>query len=168
MTAVTSPLVAAYLADLERRLAGGPAADRLDVLDAVREHLDAAFADALSLDAPAPAAPPAPRTSAGAWVLLMFAGLSAGVLVGPIVLLLGLVHPVVLLGGLLTVVGVTVWVGRRAHGSRTPEERRPWQLAFAVVMPAALVAATWILGVGLFLPVQTTQPVETSVGTLVE
>ena len=30
MTAVTSPLVAAYLADLERRLADAPAADRLD------------------------------------------------------------------------------------------------------------------------------------------
>ena len=37
----TSPLVAAYLADLDRALAGAEPADRLEIVDAVREHIDA-------------------------------------------------------------------------------------------------------------------------------
>ncbi|HEY0119719.1 MAG TPA: hypothetical protein VGC04_13165 [Cellulomonas sp.] len=39
---VQSPLVAAYLADLDRALAGADPADRLEIVDAVREHIDAA------------------------------------------------------------------------------------------------------------------------------
>lgn len=45
MTATTSPLVAAYLADLDRALAGADPADRLEIVDAVREHIDAAVAE---------------------------------------------------------------------------------------------------------------------------
>jgi hypothetical protein len=37
----TSPLVTAYLADLDRALAGADPADRLEIVDAVREHIDA-------------------------------------------------------------------------------------------------------------------------------
>jgi hypothetical protein len=37
----TSPLVAAYLADLDRALAGADPSDRLEIVDAVREHIDA-------------------------------------------------------------------------------------------------------------------------------
>ncbi|MBD7919236.1 hypothetical protein H9657_13245 [Cellulomonas sp. Sa3CUA2] len=176
MTAVTSPLVAAYLADLERRLAGAPAADRLDVLDAVREHLDTAFADlghapgdddvrrvladlgspddvagALALDAPPAGGDPSPRTSGVVWVLLVLAGLPAGLLVGLLLLPLALVHPVVLLGGLAALVGATLWVGYRAHGRRAAQPRRPWQLAFAVVLPAAVIAGTWALASAAFL-----------------
>ncbi|WP_456787931.1 HAAS signaling domain-containing protein [Cellulomonas sp. P5_C5] len=36
------PLVAAYLADLDRRLSGADPAERADILDAIREHVDAA------------------------------------------------------------------------------------------------------------------------------
>jgi len=38
----TSPLVAAYLADLDRALAGAEPADRLEIVDSVAEHIDAA------------------------------------------------------------------------------------------------------------------------------
>ncbi len=41
----TSPLVTAYLADLDRALAGADPADRLEIVDAVREHIDAAVGD---------------------------------------------------------------------------------------------------------------------------
>lgn len=40
-----SPLVTAYLADLDRALAGADPADRLEIVDAVREHIDAAVAE---------------------------------------------------------------------------------------------------------------------------
>ena len=40
-----SPLVTAYLADLDRALAGADPADRLEIVDAVREHIDAALAE---------------------------------------------------------------------------------------------------------------------------
>lgn len=42
---VQSPLVAAYLADLDRALAGADPADRLEIVDAVREHIDTAVAE---------------------------------------------------------------------------------------------------------------------------
>lgn len=41
----TSPLVTAYLADLDRALAGADPADRLEIVDAVREHIDAGLAE---------------------------------------------------------------------------------------------------------------------------
>lgn len=41
----TSPLVVAYLVDLDRALAGADPADRLEIVDAVREHIDAALAE---------------------------------------------------------------------------------------------------------------------------
>jgi hypothetical protein len=41
----TSPLVAAYLADLDRALVGADPADRLEIVDAVREHIDVAVAE---------------------------------------------------------------------------------------------------------------------------
>ncbi len=41
----TSPLVAAYLADLDRALADADPSDRLEIVDAVREHIDAALAE---------------------------------------------------------------------------------------------------------------------------
>ncbi|ADG73817.1 hypothetical protein Cfla_0908 [Cellulomonas flavigena DSM 20109] len=183
MTAVTSPLVAAYLADLERRLADAPAADRLDVLDAVREHLDAAFAEAgpapsdddvrrvladlgspddvagaLALAAPpaaaTPVAPAPPRTSVGVWVLLVLAGLVAGLLVAPLVVALGIVHVAALVTALVTVVAVTTWVGVRAFGPRGRHARRGWQMAFAVALPATLVAGTVLLGSAFFLVVE--------------
>lgn len=191
MNAVTSPLVAAYLADLERRLADAPAADRLDVLDAVREHFDAAFADlgpepsdddvrrvlaglgspddvagALALGAPsaaptqpAPAqvaaAPTQPRTSVGVWVLLVVAGLVAGLLVAPLVVALAIVHVAALVAALAVGVGATAWVGVRAFGPRAREPRRPWQMTFAVLLPAALVAGVVVLGSAFFLVIQT-------------
>lgn len=40
-----SPLVGAYLADLDRALAGADPADRLEIVDAVREHIDTAVAE---------------------------------------------------------------------------------------------------------------------------
>jgi hypothetical protein len=40
-----SPLVTAYLADLDRALAGADPADRLEIVDAVREHIDAAVTE---------------------------------------------------------------------------------------------------------------------------
>ncbi len=40
-----SPLVGAYLADLDRALAGAEPADRLEIVDAVREHIDTAVAE---------------------------------------------------------------------------------------------------------------------------
>ena len=40
-----SPLVAAYLADLDRALAGADPADRLEIVDAVREHIEASLAE---------------------------------------------------------------------------------------------------------------------------
>jgi hypothetical protein len=41
VTVATSPLVTAYLADLDRALAGADPADRIEIVDAVREHIDA-------------------------------------------------------------------------------------------------------------------------------
>ncbi len=41
----TSPLVSAYLADLDRALAGVDPGDRAEIVDAVREHIDAALAE---------------------------------------------------------------------------------------------------------------------------
>ncbi len=41
----TSPLVSAYLADLDRALAGADPGDRAEIVDAVREHIDAAVAE---------------------------------------------------------------------------------------------------------------------------
>lgn len=41
----TSPLVNAYLADLDRALAGADPGDRAEIVDAVREHIDAALAE---------------------------------------------------------------------------------------------------------------------------
>ena len=184
MTAVTSPLVAAYLADLERRLSDAPAADRLDVLDAVREHLDAAFADlgpepsdddvrrvltelgsaddvagALALDGPrAPVPAPAQRgTPVGVWVLLVLAGLVGGLLVAPTLVALGAVHVAAMFTALALVVAGTVWVGVRAFGPRSPEPRRGWRMTFAVVLPAALVTGVTLLGSAAFLVVQTTE-----------
>lgn len=40
-----SPLVTAYLADLDRALAGADPADRMEIVDSVREHIDAAIAE---------------------------------------------------------------------------------------------------------------------------
>lgn len=185
MNAVTSPLVAAYLADLERRLADAPAADRLDVLDAVREHLDAAFAQlgpepsdddvrrvlaelgspddvagALALEAPRPSVTPAapaaaaPRTSVGVWVLLVIAGLVAGLLVAPLLVALGIVHVAALVTALALVVAATTWVGVLAFGPRAREPRRGWQMAFAVLLPASLVAGVILLGSAFFLVVE--------------
>ena len=37
------PLVAAYLADLDRRLSGADPAERADIVDSVREHIDVAL-----------------------------------------------------------------------------------------------------------------------------
>ena len=192
--ATTSPRVAAYLADLERRLAGAPAADRLDVLDAVHEHLEAAFAElgpapsdddvrrvladlgspdevagALALDeTPPPAGEPAQRTSVGVWVLLVLAGLVGGMLVAPVVVVLGIVHPAVTSGGLALLVAATAWVGHRAYARRAPEPRRPWQLAFAVVLPGSLVAGSVLLGAGLFLTSGSSVEEGTVVTTVVE
>ncbi len=45
MNGTTPPLVIAYLADLDRALAGADPADRLEIVDAVREHIDAAVAE---------------------------------------------------------------------------------------------------------------------------
>lgn len=186
MNAVTSPLVAAYLADLERRLADAPAADRLDVLDAVREHLDAAFADlgpepsdddvrrvlaelgtpddvagALALDTPAAGAVPAaaapaePRTSVGVWLLLVLAGVVAGLLVAPLGVALALVHVAALVTALALVVVGTTLVGVRAFRPGAHAQRRGWRMAFAVLLPAALVGGVVLLGSAAVLVVQT-------------
>ncbi len=45
MNGVSSPLVTAYLADLDRALAGADPADRLEIVDAVREHIDTSLAE---------------------------------------------------------------------------------------------------------------------------
>lgn len=45
MNGTTSPLVTAYLADLDRALAGADPADRLEIVDAVREHIETAVAE---------------------------------------------------------------------------------------------------------------------------
>jgi uncharacterized membrane protein len=41
----TSPLVQAYLADLDRALAGADPADRMEIVDSVREHIDASIGE---------------------------------------------------------------------------------------------------------------------------
>lgn len=45
MTPATSPLVTAYLADLERALADADPSDRLEIVDAVREHIEVELAE---------------------------------------------------------------------------------------------------------------------------
>ncbi|MBO9569909.1 MAG: hypothetical protein J7503_13965 [Cellulomonas iranensis] len=174
MTPVSSPLVAAYLADLERRLADVPATERLDVLDAVREHLDLALAelgpraddadvrrvlaelgsvdqvaaamhDGTTRPPLAPTPPDDAGPTPGVVVLLVLGGLVLGPLAAPVAMALALAHPALLVGALVLAAAVVAWTGYRAFARRAPRPRRRWRIAFAVLLPAALTATVTVL-----------------------
>lgn len=152
------PLVAAYLADLDRRLSGADPAERADIVDSVREHIDVALDElehdptsddvrrvlddlgtvdavvaAWSPDAPAPT-PPARRsltdTPVGV-VLTALGGLALGLVLAPVSLVLLAIPPAALV---LVIVSSVGWVRHGAHW-------KSWRTVFVATMPVLLVTA---------------------------
>ncbi|KQR12221.1 hypothetical protein ASF78_13810 [Cellulomonas sp. Leaf334] len=167
------PLVAAYLADLYRRLSGADPAERADIVDSVREHIDVALdeleheptsddvrrvlADLGTVDAVAaawsPDAPPDPTVrrsvtdSPGGIVLVALGGSMLGLVLAPVSLAL-LVIPLAVL--VLAVVASVGWV-RKGAGWKA------WRTIFVATVPVLLV--TGVVTVGLTAVFSTTESV---------
>lgn len=149
------PLVAAYLADLDRRLSGAEPAERADIVDSVREHIDVALdelehdptgddvrrvlADLGTVDdvvaAWSPDTPPLPTVrrsltdSPVGVVLVALGGLALGLALAPVSMVLLAIPAAALV---LVIVSSVGWVRRGTHW-------KSWRTTFVLTVPVLLV-----------------------------
>ncbi|KQY42934.1 hypothetical protein [Cellulomonas sp. Root137] len=165
-----SPLVAAYLADLDRRLAGADPAERADIVDSIREHVDAAVEELGHEPTPedvqqilsdlgpvddvaaawspetAPTAAPARRSvtdSPLGVALVALGGLVLGLLLVPVSVVAWLVAPAALA---LAVASGILWRRGGPHGAA-------WRSTFVATVPVAVVTCLVMGAATMFLSV---------------
>lgn len=165
-----SPLVAAYLADLDRRLAGADPAERADIVDSIREHIDAAVQELGHEPTPedvhrilsdlgpvddvaaawspetAPPAAPARRSATDSplgVVLVALGGLVLGLLLAPLSVVAWLAAPAAVA---LAVASAILWRRGGPHGAA-------WRTTFVATVPVAVVTSLVAVAASMFFAV---------------